>query len=216
MTERFIVAVGSTRQPKLAAVRDALALMGERLLAGVPHAPGVPSIKPGVEPVTIELLGIEVPSGVRHTPLSREDTMVGARQRAEALLQIAREKHEHWEFFVGLEGGIDIVNDGPARLVLLQNWAYVTDGKGPGSFGQSGSVMLPEPLVRQVVDEGVELSQAIDEYAGKRGIRDAEGAWGVLTDGLITRRDAFRTAVINAFAPFLNRAQQSALRRTDT
>jgi len=108
------------------------------------------------------------------------------------------------------------VNAAPDRLVLLQSWAYVTDGNGPGSFGQSGSVMLPEPLARQVVDEGVELSQAIDEYAGKRGIRDAEGAWGILTDGLITRRDAFRIAVISAFAPFLNRARPSALGRIAT
>jgi inosine/xanthosine triphosphatase len=179
----------------LEAVREALALMGERLR---PCPPGLP----GIEPLDIELLGIEVPSGVRHTPLSREDTMLGARQRAEALLRMAREKHEHWNFFVGLEGGIDIVNAGVDRLVLLQNWAYVTDGNGFGSFGQSGSVMLPELLARQVVEEGVELSQAIDEFAGKRGIRDREGAWGILTDGLITRRDAFRIAVINAFAPF--------------
>jgi inosine/xanthosine triphosphatase len=211
MTEPFIVVVGSTRRPKLEAVREALALMGARLFPG----PAGPRNAPDVE-----VLGIEVPSGVRHTPLSREDTMLGARHRAEALLQIAREKHEPWKFFVGLEGGIDIVNarpgSGPDRLVLLQNWAYVTDGNGPGSFGQSGSVMLPEPLARQVVDEGVELSHAIDEFAGKRGIRDAEGAWGILTDGLITRRDAFRIAVISAFAPFLNRARQSAFGRTAT
>jgi inosine/xanthosine triphosphatase len=203
MTERFIVAVGSTRQPKLEAVREALALMGERLLPDVSHPPSV------------EVQGIDVPSGVRHTPLSREDTMLGARQRAEALLRMARETREPWKFFVGLEGGIDIVNPGPehGRLVLLQNWAYVTDGNGTGSFGQSGSVTLPEPLARQVVDDGVELSEAIDEFAGKRGIRDAEGAWGILTDGLITRRDAFRIAVINAFAPFLLRTRQSALGR---
>ncbi len=207
MTEHFIVAVGSTRQPKLEAVRDAVALMGARLFPFLADASDAPRI---------ELLGIEVPSGVRHTPLSREDTMLGARQRAEALIRIAREKHESWKFFVGLEGGIDIVNAGSDRLVLLQNWAYVTDGIGPGSFGQSGSVMLPRLLARQVVDEGVELSRAIDEFAAKHGIRDGEGAWGILTDGLITRRDAFRIAVINAFAPFLNRNRQSAPGRITT
>jgi non-canonical (house-cleaning) NTP pyrophosphatase len=210
MTERFIVAVGSTRQPKLDAVRDALALMGERLF---PVSSGACDSR---LPPAIETLGLEVPSGVRHTPLSREDTMLGARQRAETLVRIAREKGEHWKFFVGLEGGIDIVNVAPDRLALLQNWAYVTDGAGPGSFGQSGSVALPGPLARRVVDEGVELSDAIDEYAGKRGIRDGEGAWGILTDGLITRRDAFRIAVVNAFAPFLTRAGQSALGRVAT
>jgi len=86
MTERSIVAVGSTRQPKLEAVRDALALMGARLFPALADPRNAPDV---------ELLGIEVPSGVRHTPLSREDTMLGARQRAEALLQLARDKHEH-------------------------------------------------------------------------------------------------------------------------
>jgi non-canonical (house-cleaning) NTP pyrophosphatase len=53
-------------------------------------------------------------------------------------------------------------------------------------------------------DEGVELAEAIDAFAGGRGIRDAQGAWGVLSRNLITRQDAFRTSVINAFAPFFN------------
>ena len=64
--------------------------------------------------------------------------------------------------------------------------------------------------MRRVVDVGVELSQAIDEFAGGRGIRDTQGAWGVLTQDLITRQEAFRVAVIGAFAPFFNRAIYSS------
>ena len=88
---------------------------------------------------------------------------------------------------------------------FLENWAYVTDGSGHGAFGQSGAVLLPEPLAKRVLDDGVELSEAIDAFAGGHGIRDAQGAWGVLTRNAITRQDAFRIAVINAFAPFFNR-----------
>ena len=156
-----------------------------------------------------DLAAVDVPSGVRHTPLSREDMMTGARQRAEALVQIARERNEPWRYFVGLEGGLDVILDGAAengRRVFLENWVYVTDGNGRGAFGQSGAVVLPEALAKIVVDDGVELAEAVDAYAGGRGIRDAQGAWGVLTRNLITRQDAFRVAVINAFAPFFNRA----------
>ena len=64
---------------------------------------------------------------------------------------------------------------------------------------------IPEALARRVVDEGIELSRAIDEFAGGNGIRDSRGAWGALTCDLITRQDAFRMAIINAFAPFFNR-----------
>lgn len=191
--EKIIIAVGSTRRPKLDAVSEALASFGALLS----------------DSSQFEVTGVDVPSGVRHTPLTREDLMAGARQRAEVLVQIAREKNQPWKYFVGLEGGLDIVRDGDARFVFLENWAYVSDGTGRGFFGQSGGVVLPEALVERVVDDGVELSEAIDEFAGGHGIRDAQGAWGVLTRNLITRQDAFRVAVINAFAPFFNSAVYS-------
>jgi len=129
---------------------------------------------------------------------------MGARCRAEALVRMACERNEPWEYFVGLEGGLDVVNEGGQSWVFLENWAYVTDGSGRGSFGQSGAVVLPEALANEVVNKGVELAEAIDAFAGEHAIRDAQGAWGVLTRNAITRQDAFRIAVINAFAPFFN------------
>ena len=84
------------------------------------------------------------------------------------------------------------------------SWAYVTDGAGHGYFGQAGGITLPDALATTVVDHGIELAEAIDEFAGMTGVRDAQGAWGVLTANLITRQEVFRTAVVNAFAPFYN------------
>jgi len=54
------------------------------------------------------------------------------------------------------------------------------------------------------MEKGIELSAAIDRFAGEVGIRDAQGAWGVLSGNLITRQEAFRVAVLAAFAPFYN------------
>jgi len=195
---KIIVAVGSTRRPKVEAVREALAAISSSFTAADAGLAAGSTV--------FEIAVVEVPSGVRHTPLSREELMAGARQRAEALLQIAREKNEPWKYVVGLEGGLDVVQQGSSRLVFLESWAYVADASGSGAFGRSGSVMVPEPLAKRVVDDGVELSVAIDAFAGGRGIRDAQGAWGVLTQNVITRQDAFRIAVISAFAPFFNRA----------
>jgi inosine/xanthosine triphosphatase len=185
--KKILVAVGSTRRPKLNAVWEALSVIGPTL-----H-----------DSALYDVIGVEVDSGVGHTPLSRAELMAGARRRAEALVRIARERQESWEYFVGLEGGFDVVHDGGQRLVFLQSWAYVSDG-ARGAYGQSGAILVPEALARRVVDEGVELSAAIDAFAGDQGIRDAQGAWGVFTRNLHTRQDSFRTAVINAFAPFFN------------
>jgi len=195
--EKLIVAVGSARRPKLDAVREALDLI-------VPRFHGA---------AQFEIAAVDVPSGVRHTPLSREETMAGARQRAEAVARIGRERREPWKYFIGLEGGLDLVHQSGSRWVFLENWAYVADALGRGAFGQSGAVLLPVPLVQQVVDRGVELAEAIDDFAQGQGIRDAQGAWGVLTRDIVTRRDAIRISVVSAFAGLLGAATPSDVRR---
>lgn len=189
--QKIVILVGSTRRPKLGAVSAALQIFGPKLCPDAQFA----------------ITGAETPSGVRHTPLTRSDIMAGARNRAEALLEISRaQRQQAQHYFVGLEGGLDVIEDRGDRHVFLENWAYVLDAAGQGSYGQSGGILLPADLARTVVDEGIELGEAIDAFAGARGIRDAQGAWGVLSSNLITRQDAFVTAVINAFAPFYNAA----------
>jgi inosine/xanthosine triphosphatase len=200
--KRIIIAVGSKRGPKLHAVREALHAFSSAL----------------AHDAQFEVLGVEVESGVSHTPASRDELMRGARQRAEALVELARKSGAGWRFFVGLEGGLDIVHEGAAademprhsgleqngrRRVFLESWAYISDG-ARGHYGRSGSIELPEALAHEVLENGVELAAAIDRFAGAVGIRDAQGAWGVLSSNFITRQQAFRVAVIAAFAPFYN------------
>jgi inosine/xanthosine triphosphatase len=185
--EKMLVAVGSTRRPKLSAVSEAIKAFGPALGAGA----------------EFEVVGFDVESGVSHTPSSRSELMRGARQRAEALVSLAREKSEAWRYFVGLEGGLDVVQEDRGRRVFLESWAYVTDG-ARGHYGRSGGVEVPAALAQEVLENGVELSVAIDRFAGAVGIRDAQGAWGVLSGNLITRQEAFRVAVVAAFAPFYN------------
>jgi inosine/xanthosine triphosphatase len=183
----LVVAVGSVRKPKLAAVHEAVAALADTLSAGV----------------AIEIVGVEVESGVRDTPLSREESMRGARQRAETLQKMAQEEAKPWNYFVGLEGGLDSVMENGELRVFLESWVYVSDGTR-GYFGRSGAVELPEALAEEVFVKGTDLSIAIDRLAGEAGIRDAQGAWGVLSANKITRQEAFRVALIAAFAPFFN------------
>lgn len=181
------IAVGSTRRPKVNAVTEAAALFKGLL---TPEK-------------TLEIHGYEVESGVGHTPSSREELMRGARQRAEALVERLRTTNDRADYFVGLEGGLDVAIENGTRRVLLESWAYVTDGTR-GHFGCSGSIEMPEALAEEVLSNGTELSVAIDRFEGAVGIRDAQGAWGVLSGNLISRQEAFRVAVVAAFAPFYN------------
>ena len=199
---KTIIAIGSRRGPKISAVRQALEVLS-------------PCFPPATQ---FELAGLEVDSGVSHTPLSQEELMRGARQRAETLVEIAQKNGLQPDYFVGLEGGLDIIHESASTLttrqyldlaqssrrrVFLESWAYVSDG-ARGHYGRSGGIELPEPLAREVLENGTELAVAIDRFAGRVGIRDAEGAWGVLSGDVISRQEAFRVAVIAAFAPFYN------------
>lgn len=184
---KIFVAVGSTRRPKLNAVSDAMAAVG-------------PMLDSSAE---FEVVGAEVESGVHHTPTSREELMRGARQRAEALQLLGRDQSAPWQYFVGLEGGLDILPEPDRPRVVLESWAYVSDG-ATGYYGRSGGIEIPAALAHEVLEKGIELSAAIDRFAGAVGIRDAQGAWGVLSSNLITRQEAFRVAVVAAFAPFYN------------
>ena len=185
--DKIHIAVGSTRRPKLAAVTQALESFGLVLAPAAEFA----------------VLGFDVESGVGHTPSSRDELMRGARQRAESLVKLAQQRRESWRYFVGLEGGLDTVQENGDRRVFLESWAYVSDGSA-GHYGRSGGVEIPAALAHEVLENGVELSVAIDRFAGAIGIRDAQGAWGVLSCDLITRQEAFRVAVLAAFAPFYN------------
>ena len=189
------IAAGSTRRPKLNAVQEAADLFRCYFSADT----------------TIEVHGYEVESGVSHTPLSREELMRGARQRAETLAARLTGTVDAANFYTGLEGGLDVVQEQGRRHVFLESWAYVTGGER-GHFGCSGSIEIPEALAEEVVIRGTELSTAIDEFAGQAGIRDAQGAWGVLSGNLILRQESFRVAVVAAFAPFYNHRLYQAAR----
>lgn len=185
--KRFIVAVGSTRRPKLQAVARALDAIA-------------PKLAPDAD---FEVTGLEVQSSVSPTPTSSEEMMRGALQRANALAAIARECRKPWSYMIGLEGGLEVLQDDRSRRVFLESWAYVSDGRR-GYYGRSGGIELPEELAHEVIERGFDLSDAIDRYAGAIGIRDGQGAWGVLSADLIQRDESFRVAVIAAFAPFYN------------
>ncbi len=185
--ETIRIAVGSKRAPKIEAVRQALKSLGPLLRANA----------------IFEVTGFEVPTGVSHTPLSREELMAGARGRCEAVMS-ALGYGNGAAYFVGLEGGLEVVRENGRRLTFLESWAFVADAGGRGFYGQSGAILLPEALAAEVLDRGAELSQAIEAFTGTAGVRDSQGAWGVLTRGLIDRQESFRIAVISAFAPFFN------------
>ena len=173
------IAVGTTREPKLAGVRAAL----ERL-AALPW-PGEP----------VELAPVAAASGQADTPLSAEATVAGARARARA----ARGSVPGCDLALGLEGGLEVLGRAPLEVVL-RNWAVAWDGAREG-VGSSAGILLPEPVAVAVLG-GDDLAAVIDRWAAELDVRSRQGAFGVLTAGVVNRADAFVQAVLTALAPF--------------
>jgi inosine/xanthosine triphosphatase len=182
-----IIAVGSTRGPKVEAVRRA----AEALARIQPAFAGA------------EVVPFDASSGAPPMPLSMDEMLEGARGRAQLALEALAASGRRADFGVGLEGGVDLRRTAPSNRGFLMSWAYVTDGRR-GAHGCGGAIELPASLLEAVVDRGLELSEAIDALSGDRDVRSKQGAWGILTGGLLDRTDSFVAALVNAFAPFAN------------
>lgn len=187
----MIVAIGSTRGPKIEAVRRTLSILKERL--------------PGFLRDDLRLIARAVPSGTASTPLSTAELMDGARTRAESLFETLSEEGAVPALSVGLEGGLrsEATEGDDAPVVSLEAWAYATDGIN-GFFGSSGCLPLPAELVRAVLEEGEDLGPAADELYGQQDVAGRQGTFGILTAELVTREEAFVRALLHALAPFYN------------
>lgn len=184
----MVIAVGSTRGPKVEAVRRVLGSLR--------------SIAP--ELAGAEVVPFDASADAPPMPLSLDELLDGARSRAQLALEAVRELGKPAFLGIGLEGGIDLRrNDVTGRRGFLMSWAYVTDGRR-GAHGCGGAIEMPTPLLDAVVEDGVELSEAIDAFAQRIDVRSKEGAWGVLTRGMLDRTRSFETAITNALAPFYN------------
>jgi inosine/xanthosine triphosphatase len=140
-----------------------------------------------------QILPVSVNPGVRPMPLSDEECIAGARNRAQAALEMTGS-----DMGVGLEGG---VNSGPVGLMLL-GWVAIIDSNRREGVGGTARIPLPQGIARRVRD-GDELGDVIDEILGEEDIKMRGGTVGALTSGLVLRKDAFAMAVAFALSPFL-------------
>ncbi len=168
------IAVGSGNPVKLAAARAVLAW-------AAPDAT--------VEPCA-------VPSGVPDQPFGDDETIAGARARA----QRAREAVDA-DLGVGLEGG---VVDGPEGMRTCA-WCVVVHRDGREGVGGSLAMPLPDG-VAAMIRGGEELGHAMDAFAATRGTKHGKGAVGILTAGRIDRQGAYEVLVTYALAPFVTPA----------
>ncbi len=169
-----LVVVSSTNPVKLEAVRTGF----ERVFSGQ----------------AFEFSCVTVDSGVSDQPMTDAETLLGAKNRAEAA-QIARPEAVFW---VGLEGGAETYD---GRLSTFA-WIYIIGPKGRGK-SRTATHELPDAISRLMAD-GMELGDADDLFYQRKNSKQLNGSVGLLTKDLFTRTSLYVEAVMLALIPFKN------------
>lgn len=168
------VAVGSTNPVKINAVRQAFQKVW-------------PEKK-------WEVVGVEVRSGVSNQPMSDEESIKGAKNRAKAAI-----KKTNAEFGIGLEGGLHKTNG----LWFDTGWVVVIDKKGTLGIGTSIRMQSP-PVMMKYVKKGMELGEIDDMLFGVKNTKHKQGHFGLMSKGVLLREEAYQHGVISALTRFLH------------
>jgi inosine/xanthosine triphosphatase len=183
------VAIGSLRPPKVEAVRTVMTKVMGFL---------------GYREEVISYIAREVESGVSHTPLSVQEIRRGACNRAMEARRLVEAESGPVDFGIGLESGFFILSAEAKEHIHLQTWAYIHhDNKG--YYGSSMSMPVPMAVAREVLENKKELGEVIDYFAGRKDVRNQDGAFGVFSLGLLSRQQALELALIGALAPFYHK-----------
>ena len=143
----------------------------------------------------MQLIPVSVNSGVPDQPMSDEETRQGARNRV-ANAMVTTPDADYW---VGIEGGLDMFN---GQLMAFA-WMVVAGGNDKVSETRSATLPLP-PRVQTLVSEGMELGEANDCVFSTLNSKQGGGAYGLLTDGLMTRESIYTQTLILALIPFVH------------
>jgi len=147
------------------------------------------AVRRALPDATVDAVPVE--SGVGEQPWGDDETVEGARNRAERALG------NDYDLGIGLEGGV-AQRTGDLYLIM---WAAATDG-GRTEVAAGPRLRLPDDVAARLRD-GAELGPVMDDLLDTSGVAENRGAAGVLTAGMTDRTEALRTAAAGALGPFV-------------
>lgn len=136
--------------------------------------------------------GHSIPSGVSDQPMSDEETLQGALNRARSAQQQFPSAH----FWVGIEGGCCVQEE----EMWVFAWIVVCSHE---RVSKAKTSMFALPLeISKLVQEGIELGVATDMIFGARNTKHSQGVVGMLSKGLIDRTKYYVQPMILALTAF--------------
>lgn len=152
-----------------------------KIVIGSKNPAKIKAVQAAFQNERVELISVDVPSGVSNQPFSDEETIKGAINRAYAAVEKG-----NGDIGIGLEGGVHETEYG----MFLCNWGAIAECGKPAIIAGGARILLPEAVASRL-RIGEELGPVMDDFTNKEDIRKNEGAIGIFTNGQISRVDMF-------------------------
>jgi len=141
-----------------------------------------------------EVEGIEVTSGVSAQPMTDDESIKGARSRAQKAMQKLSA-----DFGIGLESGLQEID----TRWFNCGWIVIITQNGQESIGATIKMPTPEKLM-QLIRQGKELGEVIDLLSHTKNSKHQGGHFGFMTNNVVTRTIGYRDGIIAALSRFLH------------
>ena len=139
----------------------------------------------------VHILGVNPQSSVSDQP--REDELyVGAKNRALRALESSKAAYG-----IGIEAGIININGRKMNTACC----VIMNAEKSEHIGYSVMFEIPSEIMK-MVDQGMELSRAVDRFTGKHDSGRHEGLIGILSRANFTREQMLFEAVLMALMEF--------------
>jgi non-canonical (house-cleaning) NTP pyrophosphatase len=136
-----------------------------------------------------------VESGISDMPLSIEEVMLWAKNRAKNLKPI-----ESADYYIWIEWGTTAIWEKKYIFWVV----YIENNSWEGHYGFSPMLEVPSIVEKKLYDEWQELGPLMGELSGNTNIRSENGSLWAWTNDMLTRTDEFYSAFQAAISPFYN------------
>lgn len=139
-----------------------------------------------------KITGIETKSGVSDQPMTDEEMIMGAHNRARNMMS----RVPSASYTIGMEGGIRVMPEGWFDM----GWVCVIDvATHKTSYGVTPAVAVPEDVRHMMQHSGLELSDAV-EAVYKTDTIESRDCSGVITNGIMPADRLYSLGVLAAFS----------------
>ena len=144
----------------------------------------------------IEIIPLKVASDISDMPISFEENMTWARNRA-----INSKKEVEADLYIGMEWWTSKIED-KAYLFWV---VYILDNEWKWHFGFSNMMEVPEIFEKRIYENWEELWPILSEITWVEWASKKTWAFGHWSDDMITRKDQFMFAFLSAVPAFYNK-----------